>query len=55
MKNCNNCHWYEKYIGVCFNGDSEWCADYPPTEEGCKCWEEENVYERAGTETDQKV
>ena len=49
-KTCDTCHWYEKYIGVCFNGNSEWCADYPDTNVGCKCWEEENSHDE-GTES----
>lgn len=51
-KNCHTCHWYEKYIGVCFNPDSEWCADYPEcTEEGCECWMEENSYGKQAEST----
>ena len=45
-ESCRNCKWYEDFLGVCFNGDSEWCADTPICPEvGCKAWgkkEEDN-------------
>lgn len=44
-KACKNCHWYEKYVGVCFNGDSEWCADTPDPEGVCEYWMEETCHE----------
>ena len=36
---CSTCRWYEDYQGVCFNGDSEHCADFTEPADGCKCWE----------------
>lgn len=35
---CSTCRWYEDYQGVCFNGDSEFCADFTDPEDGCECW-----------------
>ncbi len=38
-KNCYICKWYYDWFGVCFNGDSEYCADCPPyPERGCGCF-----------------
>lgn len=37
---CSTCRWYEDFQGVCFNGDSEFCADFTDPEDGCGCWEE---------------
>lgn len=39
---CITCDKYDTFLGVCFNGDSEWCADTPPfpETEGCGCWEQ---------------
>lgn len=39
-RTCETCRWYEDFIGVCFNGDSPNCADYPEVEDGCSCWEQ---------------
>ena len=41
-KTCYNCHWYYRWFGVCYNGDSEWCADCPPDpkERCCPLWQE---------------
>lgn len=39
-KCCSTCKWYEDFQGVCFNGDSERCADFTDPEDGCKEWEE---------------
>ena len=41
-KTCLNCGWYFAWFGVCFNGDSEWCADCPPyPDKGCcREWKE---------------
>lgn len=37
---CETCDWYYDWFGVCYNGDSEYCADCPPEpeERGCPCW-----------------
>ena len=42
-KTCYTCRWYEDFLGVCFNGDSPYCADTPVEEEGCDCWEPLNA------------
>ena len=41
-RTCKNCRWYYDWFGVCFNGDSEWCADCPhfAYEKACELWEE---------------
>lgn len=39
---CSSCRWYEDFNGVCFNGDSEFCADFTESEDCCECWEERN-------------
>ena len=40
IKCCATCAWYEDFQGVCFNGDSEYCADFIDPEDVCECWEE---------------
>ena len=40
---CATCDWYEDYQGVCFNGDSEHCADFTGNEDCCECWEGEET------------
>lgn len=40
-KCCSNCKWYETFNGVCFNGDSEHCADYVDADDECPLWETE--------------
>ena len=51
---CKGCRWYDEWFGVCFNGDSPYCADYPPyPENGCKEWEEKDydrIQERGRTD-----
>ena len=38
---CDDCKWYEYYNGVCFCGECEYCAGYPPYDlRDCKCFEE---------------
>lgn len=39
-KCCSSCKWYEDFNGVCFNGDSENCADYVTDDAVCNKWEE---------------
>ena len=36
--NCETCRWWEPYNGVCFNGDSPYCADF--WDGGCEKWEQ---------------
>lgn len=40
-KRCSNCRWCEPFMGICFNGDSEHCADYVDADDVCPEWEEE--------------
>lgn len=37
-KCCETCDWYEDYQGVCFNGDSPYCADFTDSEDCCAEW-----------------
>ena len=39
-KCCATCAWYEDYQGVCFNGASEYRADFTEPEDCCEEWEE---------------
>ena len=41
-KCCATCRWYAEFEGVCFNGDSEFCADFTEPEDKCRCWEGKN-------------
>ena len=41
-KTCATCAWYEDYQGVCFNGDSEYRADFTEPEDSCEFWEKRN-------------
>lgn len=36
---CGTCNWWEPFNGVCFNGDSEYCADFTSGADSCPCWE----------------
>lgn len=38
-KTCGTCSWYEDFQGVCFNGDSEHCADFTDADATCPTWE----------------
>lgn len=38
-KVCATCHWYEKFQGVCFNGESPNCADFTDPGQSCPGWE----------------
>lgn len=35
---CKTCKWYEEFMGVCFNGDSPYCADFTEPEGCCGEW-----------------
>ena len=37
-KCCATCAWYEDFQGVCFNGDSPYCADFTEPEDACEEW-----------------
>lgn len=36
---CENCRWWEPFQGVCFNGDSPYCADFIDGNEMCGFWD----------------
>lgn len=38
-KTCKTCAYHESFNWVCFNGDSEWCADFTNDDFTCKEWE----------------
>lgn len=38
-KCCATCAWYEDFQGVCFNGDSPYCADFTESDQRCREWE----------------
>lgn len=40
-QNCMTCRWYDRWVGMCFCGDAEQCANYPPEPETTRCrmWE----------------
>ena len=37
-RKCSTCKYHEDFIGACFNGDSENCADFTSDEDTCKHW-----------------
>lgn len=37
-KICGNCGTYEDFQGVCFNGESESCADFRIADDTCEHW-----------------
>lgn len=36
---CDTCKWYEGFVGVCCNGESEHRADFRDPKESCEKWE----------------
>lgn len=36
---CGTCGYWEDFQGVCFNGDSENCADFTNRDDSCDCWQ----------------
>lgn len=36
---CEFCKWHDDFSWVCFNGDSENCADFTDNENSCAEWE----------------
>ena len=42
-KNCESCRWWEPFQGVCFNGESEHCADF--WDDGCEQWKGASKHE----------
>ena len=39
-KECCTCAWHDGYTWVCFNGNSEYRADFTDPENTCPAWEE---------------
>lgn len=35
---CETCYWHAEFEGVCCNGASEYCADFPPAPDVLGCW-----------------
>lgn len=46
MECCKNCRWYEDFLGVCFNGDSLWCADFTDPDFCCAVYKEKENGEK---------
>lgn len=42
-KCCATCAWYEDFQGVCFNGDSPYCADFTAPDQRCGEWERKEI------------
>ena len=38
-KCCKNCRKHDDFTWVCFNGVSEYCADFRCLDDICECWE----------------
>lgn len=38
-KCCKNCRRHDDFTWVCFNGASEYCADFRCLDDSCECWE----------------
>ena len=38
-KCCKNCRRHDDFTWVCFNGVSEYCADFRCLDDSCECWE----------------
>lgn len=36
---CKSCKWHDDFTAVCFNGDSEYRADFTDDDESCPKWE----------------
>nr|DAJ72517.1 MAG TPA: hypothetical protein [Caudoviricetes sp.] len=43
-KCCATCAWYEDFQGVCFNGDSPYCANFTEPDQRCREWERKGEY-----------
>ena len=43
--NCKTCRKHDDFTWFCFNGDSEYYADFRCMNDSCECWEE-NKHER---------
>nr|DAM25679.1 MAG TPA: hypothetical protein [Caudoviricetes sp.] len=39
-KCCKDCRKHDGFTWVCFNGDSEHCADFRCLDDSCECWED---------------
>lgn len=38
-KQCGNCKWFDDFEGLCFNYESENCADFVSKNDSCAFWE----------------
>lgn len=36
---CENCKWHEPFNWACFNGDSDYVADFTDNDFSCEHWE----------------
>lgn len=36
---CGNCKWHDDFSGACFNGESEYRADFTTSAFSCEKWE----------------
>lgn len=52
-KCCENCKKHDDFTWVCFNGDSEHCADFTEPECCCEYWEEREDGKQGGSSTDE--
>lgn len=48
LATCCTCFWHEGYTWVCFNGESENCAEVTDPESGCECWKEREAGDEIG-------
>lgn len=48
IQKCSTCFWHEDFTGVCFNGESEHCADFTDDDDGC------DVYKKKSNEESNK-
>lgn len=58
---CATCVWYEDFQGMCFNGDSQHCADFTEPDQRCREWERKEadmdkprICEALGVEVDEE-
>lgn len=51
-KSCLSCRWHDGFSWTCYNGLSEYRADFTDPEDSCECWEERTEHEN---QTDEEV
>lgn len=55
-KECRNCHYYEDFQGVCFNGESEDCCEFTDPGHSCPHWSmKKKVRQRGEAMTEAEV